>query len=171
MTEVEVNINSLKQNSSMTEEREKLDKIIEMMEGFLNNFKDGFEKLYEIDLKNYEEFKELSNALSALSQKINNLLYKIKNYKEKLFGESNFSKDSGEHSFDNWYEGVGKESFHGTKSYGEISSSHNSFEKNMQDVMRGNMGNAYDEFTKAEKESKRMYKMLDDMVEQRKLNS
>jgi hypothetical protein len=37
--------------------------------------------------------------------------------------------------------------------------------------MNGNMENAYDEFAKAEKETKRMYKMLDDMVEEKNLNS
>jgi hypothetical protein len=112
----------------MTEEGERLDNIIKMMQDFMNEFKDGFEKLYEIDLKNYEEFKELSNALSALAQKINNLLYKIKNYKEKLFGDSQFSSDSGEHNFNSWYTGIGKESFEGTKAYENISSSQAAFE-------------------------------------------
>ncbi|GAX88247.1 methyl-accepting chemotaxis protein [Lebetimonas natsushimae] len=164
-TEVEVNINLLKQNSSvMTEEGTKLDNIIDMMQGFMNDFKEGFEKLYEIDLKNYEEFKDLSNALTALAQKINNLLYKIKNYKEKLFGKSNFTSNTGEHGFNNWYEGAGKESFENTKAYKEIPSSQKAFEQNMQDVMKGSMTNAFDEFAKAEKETKRMYKMLDDMV-------
>jgi methyl-accepting chemotaxis protein len=170
-TEVEININLLKQNSSlMTEEGAKLDNIIDMMQGFMDNFKEGFEKLYEIDLKNYEEFKDLSNVLTALSQKINNLLYKIKNYKEKLFGDSKFSSNSGTHGFNNWYEGVGKQSFETTKAYGEITGSQQAFEQNMKDVMSGNMVNAFDEFAKAEKETKRMYKMLDDMVEQKKGN-
>jgi len=167
--EVEVNINLLKQNSAtMTDEGHKLDKIIDMMKGFMDNFKDGFNRLYEIDLKNFGEFERLSDNLTALAQKINNLLYKIKNYKEKLFGDSKFSKNTGEHSFENWYEGVGKEAFSETKAYAQIPSSQTAFEGNMRDVMNVNMEDAFNEFAKAEKETKRMYKMLDDMVGEKK---
>jgi uncharacterized phage infection (PIP) family protein YhgE len=166
--EVEVTINILKQNSSnMSDEGNKLDGIIDLMEGFMGEFKEGFDKLYEIDVTMFNEFENLADALTALQQKINNLLYKVKSYKEKIMGDGNFKSDSGVHSFNTWYDNSGKNAFETTKGYGEISSSHSDFEGNIRGAMNASMKDSLAEFEKAEQETTHMYQLLDDMVAER----
>ncbi|SFP67982.1 Methyl-accepting chemotaxis protein (MCP) signalling domain-containing protein [Hydrogenimonas thermophila] len=98
--EVEASINLLKQNSAtMSEGAEHLDDIISFMEEFMNNFKIGFDKLYEIDIKTINELHNLADSISALQQKINNFLFKIRGYEEKLVGNSKHITDSGKNSF------------------------------------------------------------------------
>ncbi|QCT94332.1 hypothetical protein FE773_03830 [Caminibacter mediatlanticus TB-2] len=167
--EVEVTINVLKQNSSnMTDEGEKLDDIISQMEEFMKDFKEGFDKLYEIDLTMFDAFENLANSLTALQQKINNLLYKVKNYKEKIEGNSEFRTNTGIHSFDAWHSGSGREAFSNTDSYKDIKKTHNDFELNMKSAMNATMKDALDEFKKGEENTKIMYKNLDDMIKEEK---
>ena len=166
--EVEMNINTLKQNSSeMTDEGERLDEIIELMQEFMNSFKEGFNRLYEIDLKTFKDFEELADSLTALQQKINNFLYKIKNYKSKISGNSEYKSDEGIHSFNDWYEGAGKIAFEDTKSYGDIKSTQSEFEKSMEKAMGGNMDTSLANLKFMEEKSKKVYSDLESMVSQK----
>ena len=165
--EVEVTINVLKQNSSnMTDEGYKLDSIIELMSNFMKDFKEGFDKLYEIDIQTFENFENLADALTALQQKINNMFYTIKNYQEKLIGEQKAFKDKGSHSFDEWYSSSEK-TFGKTDSYKQISSSQNRLEDNFKDAMNMSMKDSLGEYKKAQEETKLMYKLLDNMVDEK----
>ncbi len=167
-SEVEVTINVLKQNShNMNEEGEKLDNIIDLMEGFMSEFKEGFDNLYEIDINMFKEFETLANALTALQQKINNLLFKIKNYKEKITGESIYRDDDGSHSFDKWHTTFGKDAFGDTESFQKIGQSQSDFEGNMQNAMKNSMLNSLEDFGKAEKNTTTMYQHLDNMVKEK----
>jgi len=166
--EVEITINTLRQNSAdMTQESEKLDEIIQMMEQFMDSFESGFDKLYKIDIEMFREFEILANALTALQQKINNLLFKIKNYKEKITGESIYAEDEGVHSFDKWHSTSGKDAFENTDSYKEIVSTQKNFENNMKKAMKNNMKDSLSDFVNAEKNTIMMYKHLDNMVEEK----
>ena len=165
--EVEASISLLKQNSTtMSEATEHLDGIINFMEGFMSSFKDGFDKLYDIDMKTIDELHNLANSISALQQKINNFLFKIRGYEEKIVGKSKHITDSGQNSFNNWYGNAGKQAFGKTKAYRDIQSSQNRFEKNMDDAMEGNMQKSIGDFKNLENESDDMYKLLDDMNSQ-----
>jgi methyl-accepting chemotaxis protein len=168
-TEVEVTINVLKQNSSnMSEEGSKMDSIMEKITTFMEEFKEGFNILYEIDIKTFNEFEHLANSLTALQQKINNLLFKIQNYKTKLLGDSIYKESNGEHSFKEWFEGHGKDAFEETDSYKQITKSNNSFNTNMENAMNSNMKDALDDFKKAEENTKDIYSLLDNMVDESK---
>ena len=166
--EVEMNINTLKQNSSeMTNEGERLDEIIELMQEFMNSFKEGFNRLYEIDLKTFEDFEKLADSLTALQQKINNFLYKIRNYKSKITGNSEYQSDEGAHSFSNWYEGAGKTAFEDTKSYRDIKNTQNNFEISMKKAMSENLNASFENMKLMEKESQKVYSDLESMVSQK----
>ena len=167
--EVEVTIGVLKQNSSnMTDEGANLDKIINQMQEYMDNFKKGFDVLSELDKVLFAKFDDLSHMLISLEQKINNLLFKIKNYKEKILGKSEYSEDRGEHSFNTWYQGYGKSAFGETNAYRDIKATQSRFEGHMRDVMNANMGDSLAEMKKAEEETKIMYKNLDDMLAERR---
>ena len=167
--EVEVTIGVLTQNSSnMTEEGEKLDNIISEMQKYMDDFKEGFMELTNLDDRLFSRFEHMAHALTALEQKINNLLFKTKKYKEKISGNSEYKEDTGVHSFNTWHEGVGKDAFLNTESYKEISATQKRFEKNMRDVMNATMKNSLAEFEKSEKETIQMYKDLDNMVAESK---
>lgn len=167
--EVEVTIGVLKQNSSnMTDEGANLDNIISQMQDYMDNFKKGFDMLSQLDKVLFAKFDTLSDMLVSLEQKINNLLFKMKNYKEKILGKSEYSEDSGEHSFNNWYKGFGKTSFGNTNAYRDIKATQERFENHMKDMMQSNMKNSLEDMKKAENETKVMYRNLDDMLLERK---
>ena len=134
--DVEMTINTLKQDSSeMSKEGERLDNIIGFMEKFMEEFKEGFDKLYEIDLENIKEFSRLADELTSIQQKINNLLHKIKNYHSKLVGDEQYRSDYN-HTFDDWYEGVGKEAFKDKNGYKELKTTQSNFEGSMKKAVR-----------------------------------
>ena len=167
--EVEVTINVLKQNSSsLTDEGSQLQDIIAQMQEFMEDFKEGFEKLYQINFQTFEEFENLTNTLSAIQQKINNLLFSIRNYQEKIIGKSAHIEDTPGHSFEEWMGGSGYSSFKDTESYKKIRSSHESFHRHMNDAMDASMKDSLSDFKKANDEKNVMYGLLDDMVKEAK---
>ncbi|WP_151900129.1 methyl-accepting chemotaxis protein [Sulfurimonas hydrogeniphila] len=169
--EVDTSISMLKQNSSiMLEASESLDQIIGSMETFMNNFKEGFDKLYEIDLKTINELHNLADAISALQQKINNFLYKIRAYEEKLIGNGNPMNDNGSHSFDTWKNESGKKAFGQTKAYQQIDASQKRFAQGVDDAMEATMKTSLQDFQGMEEESKNMYRLLNDMENEAKNN-
>ena len=164
--EVEVTINVLKQNSSnMTEDRGKLDNIINSMQEYLELFKENFDELDKLDETLFKKFEELSDTMVALEQKINNLLFKTKNYKEQLTGEGKYKSDTGVHSFNEWAGGYGKNSFSNTNAFKEIKKSQKRFENNVKDTMNSSLSSIKN-FNKAEEETKTMYGLLDKMVDE-----
>ena len=61
---IEITINTLKEDSSrMSKEGGDLDDIIKFMSKCMEEFKDGFNKLHEIDLENIKEFSRLTDEL------------------------------------------------------------------------------------------------------------
>ena len=166
--EVEVTINVLKQNTSeMTEEGSNLEKIIEEMQNYMDKFRIGFNALSKLDEELFARFDVLKDSLTALEQKINTLLFKIKNYKEKIMGKSEYHEDIGTHSFNEWYIGSGKDSFGNTKSYHDIKSTQSRLEAHYKDMMKSSMKDALEDFHKIEQESDQMYKDLDNMLSQK----
>jgi len=160
--EVEVTINVLKQNSSnMTEEGKRLDHIINMMEDFMKDFKEGFDKLYEIDIKTFQDFEELADSLMILQQKINNLLHKVKNYKSKLIENSEYVSDSG-YAFDTWIEKMDKTTHSDTLK--DIKISQKDFESSLKDVMSSSMEESLKGFKKMENDSAKIYNDLDEIA-------
>jgi len=165
--EVEVTIGVLKQNSSnLTDEDKVLDEIIEKMQKYLDEFKEGFNELANLDEKLFSRFDRLSEVLTAVEQKINNLLFKIKNYKEKIMGNSEYHENEGAHSFNTWYEGAGKKAFENTQAYKHIKDTQERIEGHYKNVMKASMKNSLVDFEKAESENRKMYKELDDMLKE-----
>jgi len=168
--EVETSISLLKQNSStMTEGSDHLDGIIDFMQNFMETFRDGFNKLYEIDLQTIDELHNLADSISALQQKINNFLFKIRGYEEKLIGKSKRINDNMQHSFNGWFNNSGKRAFQDTKAYQSIRASQDRFENSMNSAMDATMQASIKDFQNMEKETDTMYKLLDDMQAQSKI--
>ena len=167
--EVEVTINVLRQNTShMTMEGNKLNDIVNLMQKYLQLFRENFDELTRLDERLFKKFEELADTMVAVEQKINNLLFKTKNYKEQLTGEGNYKSDEGIHSFEEWEKGFGKDSFSGTKAFKEIKNSQDRFETNIKNAMTKNKNVSLNNFKKAEKETNTMYQLLDDMVDEKK---
>ena len=75
--EVEVTINSLKQNSeNISQESEKLVTITDTMYGLMKEFRETFERLYKADIKSIEEFKEVLKKIEELNHKLKQLVDK-----------------------------------------------------------------------------------------------
>ena len=168
--EVEVSINLLKQNSSdMSSEGEKLDHIIDMMGSFMDLFKSGFNELYNIDKEAVDRFKHLLDGIIALKQKINNMLYKISNYEAKIL-DKEYQKEANVDSFETWHSTNGK-IFEDTLEYKNIISSQNETTINIKNAMNSNMKEAREDFKKMEVNSKKMFKELDSMVDEKNIRN
>ena len=162
--EVETSISLLKQNSStMSAGSDHLDEIIEFMQDFMENFREGFNKLYEIDLQTIDELHNLADSISALQQKINNFLFKIRGYEEKISGEGKRIADNSDHSFNSWYNKSGKQAFEKTDAYKNIQASQDRFTDDMNNALDASMDSSRKEFQKVENESTKMYQLLDAM--------
>ncbi len=170
--QVESTIDTLRGNTAqMTAEGKRLDGIIEMMDGFLHQFKQGFDTLHKIDRTLFSRFEHLADGLTTLEQKINNILLQVKNYYEKIVGESHYRLDEGVHSFKQWHEGVGKEAFERTRSYKEIPQSNNDMQNSLKKAMQSSMKDSLEHFKQAQRDSQRMYHELDEMVQENRRSS
>jgi methyl-accepting chemotaxis protein len=174
-SEVEVNINLLKQNSSaMQEFSEVMDAEVSVSLEKLNVFNESLHALvdgaHDIQYSN----KKISNEMFVNLAKLDHIVFKLGGY------ESVFKNDSShtfsQHTtcrFGKWYTTTGKEVFYGTPSYAKIDAPHKAVHENVRDVPKligsGLVENAEKiiyAFSNAEKNSKELFKHLDNMVDE-----
>jgi methyl-accepting chemotaxis protein len=83
--EVEITINSLKQSSgTITSESETLVVITNKMYELMKEFKDIFEKLYEVDVKSVEDFKQILQKIEHLNDKLQTLVNDVRSSGERF---------------------------------------------------------------------------------------
>ncbi|MDA3908942.1 MAG: methyl-accepting chemotaxis protein, partial [Sulfurimonas sp.] len=174
-SEVEVNINLLKQNSAaMQEFSEVMDGEISTSLDKLNSFTESLYTLvdgaHDIQYSN----KKISNEMFVNLAKLDHIVFKLGGY-ESVF------KNNKDHTFSvhtacrfgKWYTGEGKSVFSGTASYSKIDTPHKAVHENVRNVpaligggLIENAEKIIDAFTEAEKNSKELFVHLDNMVEE-----
>ncbi|WP_373036292.1 nitrate- and nitrite sensing domain-containing protein [Sulfurimonas sp.] len=174
-SEVEVNINLLKQNSAaMQEFSEVMDGEVSTSLEKLNTFNESLHALvdgaHDIQYSN----KKISNEMFVNLAKLDHIVFKLGGY------ESVFKNDSthtfSQHTtcrFGKWYTGAGKDVFSGTPSYSKIDTPHKAVHENVRNVPEliasGLVENAekiINAFSNAEKNSKELFNHLDNMVDE-----
>jgi len=171
-SEVEVNINLLKQNSSaMQEFSEQMDGEISSSLNKLDSFNVSLDALVESthDIKKSNSF--ISNKMFLNLAKIDHIVFKLSGY-DSVF------KDNGDYSFSDhhncrfgkWYESKGKEVFGQSLSYSKVSAPHQAVHKSVKSVpgfiKNGSVENAdkiIKAFTTAEKNSKELFTVLNEL--------
>lgn len=174
-SQVEVNINLLKQNSSLIQEFSEqmggeIATSLEKLESFnesLNGLVDGS---HEIQYEN----KNIYNEMYVNLAKLDHIVFKLSGY-DSVFTE-NTSRDFSDHNecrFGKWYSSEAKAIFSQTASYSKIDPYHKSVHDNVRDIPALIKSGAVDNadkvitvFEETEKNSKALFSLLDTMVDE-----
>jgi methyl-accepting chemotaxis protein len=172
-SEVEVNINLLKQNSSaMQEFSQQMDGEINTSISRLDSFNNSLHSLVEgaQDIKNSN--MKISHELFVNLAKLDHIIFKFSGYDSVFKDDHNFKfSDHTSCRFGKWYKGEGKDSFSHTKSYADVDKPHQIVHDNVRNipslVKKGAVANA-DEiisaFKEAEETSSKLFVILDNML-------
>ncbi len=174
-SEVEVNINLLKQNSAaMQEFSEQMDSEISVSLEKLSSFNDSLFTLVESAHKIQGSNKKISNEMFINLAKLDHIVFKFGGY------ESVFKNDK-QHTFSvhtacrfgKWYTGTGKEVFSATPSYSKIDAPHKAVHESVRNIpsfinggLVENADKIINSFTTAEANSKELFAHLDNMVDE-----
>ncbi|EDZ62814.1 methyl-accepting chemotaxis protein, nitrate/nitrite sensing [Sulfurimonas gotlandica GD1] len=174
-SEVEVNINLLKQNSAaMQEFSEVMDGEISISLEKLSSFNESLYTLvdgaHDIQYSN----KKISNEMFVNLAKLDHIVFKLGGY-ESVF-KNNKEHTFSQHTtcrFGKWYTGEGKDVFSGTASYSKIDVPHKAVHESVRNVpaligggLVENAEKIIEAFTSAEKNSKQLFDHLDNMVDE-----
>jgi len=172
-SEVEVNINLLKQNSAaMQEFSEVMDAEISISLEKLSSFNESLYTLvdgaHDIQYSN----KKISNEMFVNLAKLDHIVFKLGGY-ESVF-RNNKDHTFSQHTncrFGKWYTGEGKTVFFGTASYSKIDAPHKAVHENVRNIpafiesgLVENAEKIIEAFTNTEKNSKELFAHLDNMV-------
>ena len=177
--EVEVTINVLKQNAvGVQGDSDKLEKEANDSFNNLENFKTTLENLSENFSGVYQDIKRMSNRLFVSISKVDHILYKAKGY-NAVFNSSDMQVvDHKNCRFGKWYVDTGKKLFANTPSYKEIDTPHDNVHKSIMEAVRcvregtclSNIDYVANLFKEAEENSKRLFELLDKMLEEAKID-
>ncbi|MBU1995002.1 CZB domain-containing protein, partial [bacterium] len=172
-SEVELNINLLKQNSSaMQEFSQEMNSDINHSLQKLETFN---ESLYSL-VKGSNEIKndnvQTSHEIFVNLAKLDHIIFKLSGY-DSVF-QNNKEHTSSAHTqcrFGAWYAGDGKKSFSATTSYAKIDAPHKSVHENMRNLpsllSMGTVENAekiIEVFKNTEENSQELFRVLDTMM-------
>ncbi|NPA55610.1 MAG: chemotaxis protein [Epsilonproteobacteria bacterium] len=172
--EVEVSINTLKQNSSlMSDDSDRLKTETDLSFDNLEKFKHTLSELSQNFAIINEDISKIANKLFGNISKTDHVLFKVQGYKA-VFGNANNVVLSDENScrFGKWYETEGKKLFGNTKEYQEIKQPHIEVHKNISDAVEcvrtgtclSDINHVATLFKQAEEASKKLFDLLDRMM-------
>lgn len=174
-SEVEININNLKQNSyAMHTDSEKLEKEALESSQNLDLFKKELDKLLINTKTVAKDNQHAQYELFVNLAKLDHILFKAMTY-DGVFNEKSIELvDHHNCRFGKWKEGVGKSVFGKTKSYSMIDTPHSTVHQNaiaaIECVKKGtclqNIDNIISYFVNAEKASLELFEILDAMLQE-----
>ena len=171
-SEVEVNINLLKQNSSaMQEFSEQMDTEITSSLEKLDNFNTNLHQLVDSAHSVKEENQEISNKMFLNLAKIDHVVFKLGGYESVFKDDHNFNFSTHtECRFGKWKESKGKERFSTSPSFSKIDAPHKAVHESIRcipecikDGATKNAKQMIEAFTQAEEKSKELFKVLNEL--------
>jgi methyl-accepting chemotaxis protein len=174
-SEVEVNINLLKQNSSaMQEFSEVMDTEVSVSLEKLSLFNESLYALVDGAQDIQHSNKKISNEMFVNLAKLDHIVFKLGGY-ESVF-QNNKDHVFSQHTncrFGKWYMGEGKVVFSATPSYSKIDTPHKAVHENVRNIpaligsgLVENAQKIIESFTDAERNSKELFMHLDNMVDE-----
>jgi methyl-accepting chemotaxis protein len=176
-SEVEMNINLLKQNSSdMLESNEKATSASNASFSTLEKFKESFQDLSNNISSIKQKIENVSADLNIDLAKIDHVAFKTKGYSSVINEDDTLSTvTDAECRFGKWFTSEGKRLFGFTNNYKNVAQPHKmvhdsvnstiSFVKNK--TLSSNYSKVIDLFDESEKASESLFTILDDMVTER----
>jgi len=172
-SEVEINISTLKQNSStMHQDSEQLEIEANGSISNLENFKETLQKLILNSNTIGKDKKHTSYELFATLAKLDHILFKVNAYKGVFNSEDTTLSNQNDCRFGRWFNEDGKKLFSHTSSYSQIPKPHAEVHENaiaaLKCVKTGvclqDINVVIDHFNKAEKASKELFTIIDNMM-------
>jgi methyl-accepting chemotaxis protein len=144
--EVEININSLKQNSSSMIEmsdtfHQETNKVIETLDVFSENVQHAVENSSNIR----DKTQDVTNELQVNIGKIDHISLKIKAYRAILAASSTNIIDENSCRFGKWFSLAASSFLKGNSHLSMISSHHTNVHRGLKDAIELNMNKRYDE--------------------------
>ena len=173
--EVEININTLKQNSAaMHEDSETLEREAQDSIKNLDNFRQTLEKLIKNANNIKADNKHTSFELFATLAKLDHIIFKANAY-NGVFNNQDIALPNNKNCrFGKWYNSEGKKLFSFTTSYAEIDAIHERVHKNaaaaLECVREGvclqDINVVVNHFKEAEKASHELFLKIDSMIQE-----
>ena len=174
-SEVEVNINQLKQNSAIMQENsnkleEQANISFKNAEEFKNTFSNIMENFKEIN----KEIEMITNRFFINIAKVDHILFKTLGYKAVFTNKEIEVFDHRNCRFGKWYLDKGKEIFGNTNSYKEIEIPHKEIHQSIKEAIKcvsensclDNIDYIIDLFKKAEENSQKLFVLLRSMLDE-----
>ncbi|AQW85421.1 MCP-domain signal transduction protein (chemoreceptor zinc-binding domain) [Campylobacter pinnipediorum subsp. caledonicus] len=169
-SEVEMNINLLKQNANdalnMNEEIEQISKSsTEHVDTFRTNFVDI---LNMADIIENDSIKITNNIFIGLA-KLDHVSFKQNGYRKIFIGEKEEMVDHLNCRLGKWYEGRGREVFGSTIAYSKLLNPHEAVHKSINEAINSleDMKVVKEKFEIAEKSSQELFALLDSMLSEK----
>ena len=176
-SEVEINISTLKQNSStMNEDSERLEVEANSSISNLDNFKNTLQKLMLNSNTIEKNNQHTAYELFATLAKLDHVLFKVNTY-NGIFNNKE-SELSNHHNcrFGKWYSDTGKKLFSRTPSYQQLDKPHSEVHNNAIEALKCVKNGAclqdisvvVEHINKMEDESKKLFILINDMMNEAK---
>ena len=171
--EVELNINLLKQNSvEMQDFSNQMNNEVSISMEKLDTFTESLKLLVTSAQEIQKNNKEVSNEMFINLAKLDHIVFKLNGYDAVFKDDHKFTfSDHLSCRFGKWYVNEGKNTFGKTPSYSKIDSIHKTVHENVKTIPKhiekGAIENAdkiISAFSSAEKASKELFGVLDNMV-------
>ncbi len=171
-SEVEVNINLLKQNSAAMQEfsdqmESEVVNSLEKLDSFNGNLEDLVESASYVQREN----ENISNRMFLNLAKLDHIVFKLSGYEGAFKNDATYQFSThSECRFGKWYTGKGKEIFGDKKPFAQIDTPHKAVHESVRVVpsliAAGSVENSdkiIDAFRVAEEKSKELFSVLDDL--------
>ncbi|MEA1983234.1 MAG: methyl-accepting chemotaxis protein [Campylobacterota bacterium] len=177
-SEVEINISTLKQNSStMHEDSEKLEVEANGSIANLENFKETLQKLIANSHTIEKDNRHTTYELFATLAKLDHILFKVNTYNSVFNNKDSELATHKTCRFGKWHSGEGKKLFSHTSSYSQIDKPHATVHDNaiaaLSCVKTGvclqDISVVIEHFNKAEEASKELFVIIDNMMSEAKV--
>lgn len=176
-SEVEVNINLLKQNSSAIEGfSEDMDTEVTASLEKLDVFNENLSRLVQGAQEIKSDNKKISNEMFVNLAKLDHIVFKLSGYNAVFTNDEN-STFAGHTNcrFGKWYSSEGKEIYNKTSSYAKIDAPHKAVHDNVNIAAKyigvnqiENADSIIEAFSTTEKSSKELFNILNDMTHELK---
>jgi chromosome segregation ATPase len=174
--EVEVNISSLKQSSTtMQEQSERLESVATDSNGYIETFQKEYQELVDTSMIIKKDSEFIALEIFTALAKMDHVLFKVKGYKG-VFDNSHAELADHQHCrLGQWYQTTGREYFGHTPAYLHLETPHQAIHNNVNAALEcirtgsclKDIAYVVELFEKAEKASKQVFTLIDEMLVQR----
>ena len=173
-TEVEANINILKQNSvDMTQNSQQIEEHVQESQTILDEFKVTFESVVDDIHKIKDDNNYVGYQLFSNMAKLDHMIYKNNAYSSVLNNKSIRLNDHTNCNLGKWYVNEGKEHFGDLSSFKAMKKPHEKVHTDIRKIIEGLKNNTLSKeevvtlFEDTEKSSKELFNYLNEMVKEK----